>query len=197
MRSSKPLVPIVILLVLAFRPCLAQSADRDSHEILVRISYRSTYGVDWREQQASPRVCFALYSDGYYRLSKMTENGTRAFHGTLSKNQLSRVSEMLKRLYPQKREDGIVRQGAESVMVEFTTSAKRYTWTDADHRGPFPESLDELVRWLQVLRTPDESPLRLRELSDQPICPAAFEKPLQPTVAGLSGTCSSPTAKSR
>ncbi|PYV47310.1 MAG: hypothetical protein DMG94_06560 [Acidobacteria bacterium] len=67
----------MILLVLAFRPCLAQSADRDSHEILVRISYRSTYGVDWREQQASPRVCFALYSGGNVEETVSAEEGGR------------------------------------------------------------------------------------------------------------------------
>ena len=165
MRSSKRLMLIITISVLAFGTCAAQSRNRHSDEILTRISYRSTYGVDWREPQDSPQICFALYRIGYYRLSKMTENGTRAFQGTLSKDQLSRVNEMLKKLHPQKREDGIIREGSESVMVEITTSAKRYTWTDADHRSPFPESLLELVRWLQLLRTEDEAPLRLRERS--------------------------------
>ena len=114
MRSSKRLMFIITISVLAFGTCSAQSGNRHSDEILTRISYRSTYGVDWREQQDSPQICFALYRIGYYRLSKMTENGTRAFQGTLSKDQLSRVNEMLKKLYPQKREDGIIREGSES-----------------------------------------------------------------------------------
>ncbi len=185
MRSSKGLVIILSLLVSA--TCLAQLSNGDSGaQLLTRISYRSTYGMDWREQQGSPQICFALYRSGYYRLSKVTEGGTQGFHGTLSKDQVSLVGKMLKNLDAQSREGGIIRQGAESLVVEIAGKAKRYTWFDADHQDPFPESVVELVRWLQEFKAQGAAPLTLRDLSDEPICPPASAKPVQPTVAGLT-----------
>jgi len=186
MRRSKGLVGMTFLVFVA-GACFAQVKSRNSHELLTRISYRSTYGVDWREQKSSPQICFALYRDGHYRLSRMTESGTRGFQGTLSDNMLSRLSEILKKLDAQRREDGIIWQGSESVMVETAGKADRYAWVDADHRRPFPESVLDLVHWLQGFKAQDAAPLNLRDLSDQPICPPASEKPLHPTVAALSG----------
>ncbi len=72
MRRSKGLVGMTFLVFVA-GACFAQVKSRNSHELLTRISYRSTYGVDWREQKSSPQICFALYRDGHYRLSRMTE----------------------------------------------------------------------------------------------------------------------------
>ena len=187
MRSSKRLV-IVMLPVLVVGTCFAQVKNRDSRELMTRISYRSTYGVDWRRQEGSPQICLALFRGGYYKLSRMTEFGAQAFHGTLSKDQVSRVGEMLKKLDAQRREDGIIRQGSESLVVEIAGREKRYAWVDADHRSPFPESVIELVHWLQGFKVQDAAPLALHELSDQPICPPASEKLLQPTVAGLVGS---------
>lgn len=185
MRSTKRLVRVILPALIA-GTCFAQVKSRDSRELLTRISYRSTYGGDWRGQEGSPQICFALYRSGYYRLSRLTEFGAQAFQGTLAKDQVSRVGEMFKKLKAQHREDGIIREGSESVVVEVAGKEKRYAWVDADHRSPFPESVFELVRWLQGFNAEDAAPLTLHELSDQPICPPASEKLLQPTVAGLS-----------
>jgi hypothetical protein len=194
MRSSKLVLSIVVSVLLS-SPCLAQSKNRDPGAILTRISYRTTYGVDWRQQQGSPQICFALYHDGSYRFSRMTESGMQGLQGALSKDQVSRLGEMLRRLDAQRRENGIVRQGSESLVVEMAGKAKRYTWVDADHQSPFPESVVELVHWLQGFKAQDAAPLTLRDLSDQPICPPASEKPVQPTVAGLSGTSTATVAR--
>ena len=187
MRSSKLVLPIMLSVLISI-PCFAQSKNQDPGTILTRISYRTTYAVDWRQQQGYPQICFALYHDGYYRLSRMTESGMQRFQGTLSKDRVSRLGETLRKLDAQRREDGIVRQGSEVLVVEMAGKAQRYTWVDADHQSPFPESVVELVHWLQGFKAQDETPLTLRELSDQPICPPASEKPVQPTVAGLRGT---------
>src|SRR5258707_3846469 len=167
MRSSSILLTFVVLLTSDV--CLAQSKQNNS--VVTRISYRSTYGVDWRSQEGSPQICFALYRDGYYRLSRLTEFGAQAFHGTLSKHQISRVGEMLKKLDAQHREDGIIREGSESVVVEIAGKEKRYAWVDADHQSPFPESVFALVHWLQGFNAEDAASLTLHELSDQPVCP--------------------------
>jgi hypothetical protein len=163
---------------------LAQMKNRASEaQLVTRIAYRSTYGADWREQ-GSPQVCFALYRDRYYRLSKLTENGIEAFQGTISKRQFFEIAEMLKHLV-QKRENGIILQGSESLIVDFTGKSDRYTWVDADHQNPFPKPVANIVDWLQGFKTRGAAPFTLRELSDEPICPPASEKPLQPTIAGV------------
>jgi hypothetical protein len=187
MRSSKLVLPIMLSVLISI-PCFAQSKNQDPGTILTRISYRTTYAVDWRQQQGYPQICFALYHDGYYRLSRMTESGMQGFQGTLSKDRVSRLGEMLRKLDAQRRENGIVRQGSEVLVVEMAGKAQRYTWVDADHQSPFPEPVVELVHWLQGFKAQDAPSLTLRDLSDQPICPPASEKPVQPTVAGLSGT---------
>ena len=133
----------------------------------------------------SPQVCFALYGDRYFRLSKMTENGMQAFHGTLSQHQFSEIAKMLKNLPVQNRGNGIIRGGSESLILDITGKSKRYSWVDADHQSPFPKSLTKMVEWLQGFTTQAAAPFAWRELSDEPICPPASEKPLQPTIAGI------------
>src|SRR5260370_32891670 len=95
--------------------CVAQVKPSDPGKILTRISYRTTYGIDWREQKGSPQICFALYRNGYYRLSRMTESGPQGLQGTLSADQGSRLGEMLRDLRAQRREIGIVPRGSESL----------------------------------------------------------------------------------
>lgn len=176
----------VITSLLISETGLAQLKDRASEtQPVTRIAYRSTYGVDWREEGDSPQVCFALYRDRYFRLSKMTENGMQAFYGTLSQDHFSEIAQMLKNLPVQKRNNGIIRGGSESLTVDITGRSNRYTWVDADHQSPFPKSVTNIVGWLQGFTTQAAAPFALRELSDEPICPPASEKPLQPTTAGL------------
>jgi len=177
----------LFLSVLISGACVAQVKPSDPGKILTRISYRTTYGIDWREQKGSPQICFALYRNGYYRLSRMTDSGPQGLQGTLSADQVSRLGEMLRDLSAQHREDGLVLRGSESLVVEMATNGKRYAWVDADHRSPFPVPVAQVVRWLQEFKAQDETPLTLRELSDQPICPPASEKRLQPAVAKLNG----------
>jgi hypothetical protein len=132
---------------------LAQMKNRASEpQLVTRIAYRGTYGVDWREQQGSPQICFALYPDRYYRLSKLTESGIEAFQGTISKRQFFEIAEMLKHLEVQKRENGITLQGSESLIVDLTGKSDRYTWVDADHQDPFPKSVANIVDCCRDLR---------------------------------------------
>lgn len=183
MRSA--MLSVVISLLIAGTGS-SQLKDRAPEtQTVTRIAYRSTYGVDWREEADSPQICFALYRDRYYRLSKMTENGVQAFQGTLSRDHFTQIAQMLKNLPTQKRDNGIIRSGSESLIVDLTGKSKRYTWVDADHQSPFPQSVTNIVGWLQGLRTDTAAPFSLRELSDEPICPPASEKPLQPTIAGV------------
>jgi len=63
--------------------------------------------------------------------------------------------------------------------------AVRHQWTDPDRRHPFPQAARAIVEWLQDFKAEGASPLTLRDLGAEPICPPGSLKPLQPTMAGL------------
>ena len=93
---------------------LAQSKKPSGDRLVARLSYISTYAVDWTYQEGSPKVCFALYRSGYYQILRDTENGTAFLQGTLSRDQLLRVGRMLKNLDFQASEGSAIRRGSES-----------------------------------------------------------------------------------
>jgi hypothetical protein len=70
-------------------------------------------------------------------------------------------------------------------------------WIDPDHERPFPDSAVRVVRWLQDFKAQGSSPVILRELSDQPICPLASEKPLRPVIGSLKGMSEGPIRESQ
>jgi len=107
MRSLKNLA-ILSFTVFVAGTCFAQSKEHNSSALVARLSYRSTYGVDWREQDRYPRICFALYRSGDYRLTRMTKNGTETLHGTLSQGQIAEVSGALDKLDSKNRAGGII-----------------------------------------------------------------------------------------
>src|SRR5260370_35844630 len=118
---SRRRVASLFLSLLSSGACLAQVKPSDPGKILTRISYRTTYGIDWREQKGSPQICFALYRNGYYRLSRMTESGPQGLQGTLSADQVSRLREMLRDLRARRRDAGIVLRGLETPGVAMAT----------------------------------------------------------------------------
>ena len=138
-----------------------------------------------------PKICFALYRSGYYRISKRTLKGQEDLQGTLSEDQLVRVHGMLNNLDLKDTEsDSSVLNGTESVeqlIVEIARGRDtlNHAWFDVDHHRPFPPSVVSIVNWLQSFKPRGESPLTLRELSDEPVCPRSYVKPLQPVAATL------------
>jgi hypothetical protein len=149
-----------------------------------RLSYVSTYLVRQSEQY-SPRICFELYWDGHYRISRVTIKGDGNRAGNLTHNQFSFISGMLKKLYFNSSPNGIIRKGLESFIAEITDNTdqtKRYFWLDPDHERPFPDSVSSIVEWLQALKTQDASPVNVPDLSIDPICPQASARPLQPAI---------------
>lgn len=165
----------------------AQSKEHSPDDLLARLRYSSTYVWDVN-QDRSPQICFALYRDGYYRLAKKSrkaQDGTESFQGTLSSDQLTHVRTMLKSLDLQTGELGTIHKASESLIAELVRDGKttHSVWVDPDHERPFPNSAVHLVNWLQDFEAQGPSPLTLRELSDQPICPSASEKSLRPIIA--------------
>jgi hypothetical protein len=193
MRPSSTLLMLAALL--ASGMCFAQS---EHNPLVARISYRSTF-VENLGDGRSPQICFAVYEDGYYRLTKIELDPVlfgpaplspvRTVQGRLSEAQLKHLVSMVGELNGKSSDGGLVLEGSESFTAEVVNEDKgmHYMWIDPDHLRPFPNSVVNLVRWLQAFKAPYAVPLTLHELSDQPVCPPASEKPLRPTLAELGG----------
>ena len=186
------IIALIAALALLNSPAApAQSKEHSPDDLLARLSYSSTYVWDLNEQR-SPQICFALYRDGYYRISRRsrkTPDGTETLQGTLSPDQLVRLGTLIKSLDFQTSGVGAIHKASESLMAEVVREGKTVhsVWIDPDHERPFPDSVVRVVNWLQDFGAQGSSPLTLRELSNQPICPPASEKPLHPVVASVHG----------
>jgi hypothetical protein len=191
MRSSA--IPFTLVFaLLASGIGVAQSKQRNP--VLARLSYRNAFFED-RSQQ-SPRICFSVYENGMYLLSRSKiatgspENDQLIARGNLSVRQLNRLKTMLKGLNSDLENQGmgdVVRQGSEWFVAEVAegSKTKHYTWLDADHLNPFPEPVASLLGWLQDFKAQDSIRLKLHELSDVQICPSTNENPL-PIIADLN-----------
>jgi hypothetical protein len=192
--SEVLMLPRVIALIAALgflnsATAPAQSKEHNPGDLLARLSYNSTYVWDVSEER-SPQICFALYRDGHYRISRKsrrTQGGVETLQGTLSPDQLIRLRTLLKSLPLQIGEVGAIRKASESLTAEVVRDGKtvHFVWIDPDHERPFPDSAIRVINWLQDFEAQGSSPLTLRELSDQPICPSASEKPLHPVIASV------------
>ncbi|MGO8819538.1 MAG: hypothetical protein ACLQVG_33305 [Terriglobia bacterium] len=164
---------------------LAQSDRPVSDGLIARLSYASTYMVNWRQTEASPHVCIALYRSGHYQVVLEREKGTEFLQGELSKDQLLHVTRMLEDLDFESSEASLIRRGSESFEAEIHHSGEtaRYVWIDPDHQRPFPKSAIDVVHWLRNFKAAGAFPLPHGELNEQQICPS--EKGPLPLTAGL------------
>jgi hypothetical protein len=174
----------------------AQSKEHTPDDLLARLSYNSTYVWD-DSRERSPQICFALYRDGYFRISRRSrhaQDGMESLQGTLPPDQMTHLRTLLKNLNSQTGEVGAILKASESLTAEVVRDGKavRFLWIDPDHERPFPDSAASVVNWLQDFEPKTSSPLALRELSDQPICPSASEKPLHPVIANVDGMSEGP-----
>jgi len=189
--TGRACVLTISLALLGAATAPVESEERHADALLARLSYQSSYGVDWRNERASPRICFALYASGQYLITRVLEYGRQTLQGTLSEDEARRLSLMLTKLRGETNRGGVIRQGSESFSAEIVQGGKtrRFAWVDPDHARPFPEPAARLVDWLQNLRVQNASPRTSGELSDEPICPPASIKPVQPSIASLPSLC--------
>ena len=168
----------------------AQAKPDHTDNLVARLSYQRAYAINLQKvEQLSPRICFALYRSGYYRISKLTVSGEESLQGTLSEAQLVSLRKMLNELdLKTSNGGGIVLQGSESFLAELVSDQKTvdHLWFDPDHQRPFPASVASLVNWLESFKPVGASPLSLREMSEQPVCPPASAKPLQSVAANVN-----------
>jgi hypothetical protein len=176
-------IALVVALPLLYSPTApAQTSEQRLDGILARLSYQTTYGVDWREQKHSPGICFAIYRSGYYLISRINEYGSERLQGTLTKHERVRVRTMLKNLNSETDRVAVTSQGSESLRLEIVRggATSQLVWIDPDHNRPLPDSAMKIVDWLQNFSQLDASPVTQREVSEKPICPQGSVKPLQP-----------------
>lgn len=156
------------------------SASEPNSAATVRLSYLNTYMTDWNQSSASPNVCFALGQNGRYRMLRETRNGNIASDGRLAEQDLTSFYKIIGDLASVKGSPAsVVRRGSESLVLEITTSdgtVETTTWTDPDHRRPFPSGVSSLVAWLQDLKLETSRPIRD---DDQSICPRPSIKPMR------------------
>ncbi len=169
----------------------AKSKEHGPDGLLARLSYSRT-GMEG----PSPNICFAVYSDGYYRMIRRStafvrhgDDGLEVLEGTLSQDQLVRLGTLLKGLDFQNREVATIHKSSESLTAEVVREGKMVpsVWVDPDHERPFPDSAVRVINWLEDFKAQGAAPLTLRELSDQSICPAASEKTLHPVIVSVDG----------
>jgi hypothetical protein len=163
----------------------APSTEENPKNLLARLSYDSTYVAEERGLPHFPRICFEIYRDGRYRVSRVRLGGAENLGGTLSQEQVSHVANLLKKVDFENKGGGIVRQGSETFVAEIMRDCRtaRYIWVDPDHHRPFPESAESVIRWLQAFKAQGASALTAPELSMMQICPRMSENPLQPVAA--------------
>jgi hypothetical protein len=163
-----------------------QSSEQTPTNLLARLSYDSTYVTDERGQphfsQNFSRICFEVYRDGRYRISRMALGRTENLRGTLSEEQLSNVGSFLKKVDFDSKGGGIVRQGSETFVAEIVRGGQtvRFIWVDPDHHRPFPAAAESVIRWLQEFKAQGATALTAPESSTMQICPRMSDRPVQP-----------------
>jgi hypothetical protein len=113
---------------------LASAQKGGSESLLARLSHSNTYGMDWRTEQRSPRICILISLSGQYRLLRQTERGHTTVEGSLSDEEMSRVVKELMDLdlYAESR-GNLVLRGPESFkhlfMPQVYTASKYVTFS--------------------------------------------------------------------
>ena len=185
MRAWVSIIAVTMSLVLSAFCQNSPNPDKPLPKPIARISYNSVDLGAWNQQQGSPKLCFALFSDGYYRMSRLTTRGsTEKVQGTLSVDQLAAFKKLLAALRFQNGGAGLVQNSAESFVAEISRDDKtgRYFWLDPDHRKPLPSAALDVVKWLQNFKPQNAQAIDMPELTN-PICPPASEKPVQPVAS--------------
>jgi hypothetical protein len=159
--------------------------EENPKNLLARLSYDSTYVAEEKGQPHFSRLCFEVYRDGRYRISRMALGRTENLGGTISQDEVSHVADLLKKVDFENKGGGIVRRGSETFVAEIMREGRsaRYIWVDPDHRRAFPRAAQDLIEWLQDFKAQGARPLTAPEVSTMQICPRMTDTPLQPVAA--------------
>lgn len=186
MRSRAILFSLISTLLVS-AVCSAQS--KEHNPLLARVSYSGKFS----------KICFSVYqngeffrqsSDGITLIDPDAVDGLRTWQGKLSEEQLTQLTALLQKIdfRPQQR-SGLVFNGADWFVAEIPQDhkIKHYSWVNADEQDPFPQSVLDVVKWLENFKAQNARLLSSRAgLSSLRICPSMSMQPVQPVIAGLS-----------
>jgi hypothetical protein len=198
MRTAKAVL-IAIFATLVTSPSLAQNngTNDENSSLVARLSYNSTWFVS-PDQKRSPRICFAVFKDGRYRMLRKTTDGKiQRMQGVIVPEDLGQIDAMLKspsfRALAGQR-GGVVRSGSETFMAEVPREdgVQRLLWMNPDREDPFPQAAAQVVDWLQ--RFEPKHGERLVDTEFPEVCPQSGPG-VRPIFAGNLGL-SSPFASS-
>jgi len=176
MQTAKAVL-IAIFATLITAPSFAQNnGTNDENSALVALlSYNSTWFVG-ADQKKSPRICFAVFKDGSYRMLRTTADGkVQRVQGIIEPEELRQIEVLLEtpgfRALAGQRGGGIVRSGSETFMAEVPRDVgiQRVHWMNPDREHPFPQAAAEVVDWLQSFEPKHAEKLVDTEFPD--VCP--------------------------
>ncbi len=175
-----------------------QQVDKPSDsEPLARLAYDTTALT--RRGDVS-HVCLAITRDGEYQIIRSTnEEPTQYLRGQMSKDQFQELKSLLssKEFRSQTgTHTGLIRQDSESFRAEMPIPLKkradgtyilpppdswRLEWLNADDAAPFPDSIAEVVNWLQSFQPKNGKEFSYTDFPN--VCPSGGMRLIQPTIA--------------
>jgi len=176
MRTVKAVLIAIIATLVTF-PSLAQNSgtNDENASLVARLSYNSTWFVS-ADQKTSPRICFAVFKDGRYRMLRRTADGKgQRLQGTILPEELRQIEGMLDapgfRALAGQRGPFIVLAGSETFIAEVPreVGVQRVLWMNPDREEPFPKPAAEVIDWLQSFEPKHAETLVDTEFPD--VCP--------------------------
>jgi hypothetical protein len=115
-----------------------------------RFSYFSSY-VTASGQQRSRGIRFELYPNGIYLITRSRNGANKTLWGTLNIDQLGMFAVLANRL-DFGGGQGVYRsgQGLEYFEAEVWIQQKTYLWVNPEHLRPFPNSVVNIINWLDT-----------------------------------------------
>lgn len=161
-------------------------------DVIARLSY--DYSGTFRHGNVR-HLCIAVSRDREYRIVRSSDDGrTQRLHGAMPKEEFSQLFKLLgaaelRNLSP--NHGGLVRQEAETFVAEILADrshvdareheAWRLQWLNGDGENPFPESVSNVVDWLQQFQPKNGQPFEYADYPD--VCPGGGLRFLHPSVA--------------
>lgn len=164
------------------------SLQQQRSDMLARFSYRSSMVL---QEQGYRQLCISVSREGDYRISRlMTDGETQRLRGKILDEQFQQLKKLLATSEFRALSGGhggLVRQGAESFGAEISRKKRVQwmQWLNADGENPFPDSVANVINWLEGFEPKNGESFKYAEFPD--VCPSRGLSLLQPSVAANDG----------
>jgi hypothetical protein len=194
-----PKTPLVVAILLVASVSIAQEAMPSADSaFMARFSYDNS---GFAQPGSMMHVCFAVYTDGDYRIVRSFDDGhTQRLRGNMPKEEFRQLSDLLEaadfRNLSGNGRPGVVLKEAETFAVEIGVGrwhddghdtkwlepeSRRLQWLNADGETPFPSPVSKVVDWLKRFEPKNAKRFEKTEFSG--VCPSAGPRLLQPSIS--------------